>query len=158
GHATTRLFFSYISGHLDTSDAPTSCHSIFVREIEALKRTLTLVTLCKKFILDVSIFRCADRWTHCCLSCASTSGHFRRFIDWRRRSVMRRSLLCLLFLWLSIVVSYSGQQPTGVGLRLIVVKTEEEAAGLRNRLQAGEAFEELAKKYSSDASASAGGY
>jgi len=37
------------------------------------------------------------------------------------------------------------------------MKTEEEATGLRNRLQAGEAFEELAKKYSSDASASAGG-
>ena len=71
---------------------------------------------------------------------------------------MRRSLLCLPFLALTIAVSVSAPQPAGVGLRLIVVKTEEEAAGLRSRLQAGEAFEELAKKYSSDASASAGGY
>src|SRR5262245_18164743 len=71
---------------------------------------------------------------------------------------MRRSFLCLLFLWLSIVVSLSAQQPAGVGLRVIVVKTEEEVVGLWNRLQAGEAFEELAKKYSSDASVSAGGY
>jgi tetratricopeptide (TPR) repeat protein len=71
---------------------------------------------------------------------------------------MRRSRLCHLFLTLTIAVSASAQQPAGVGLRLIMVKTEEEAAGLRSRLQAGEAFEELAKKYSSDSSASGGGY
>src|SRR5215813_9351565 len=71
---------------------------------------------------------------------------------------MRQSLLCFLFLTLTIALSAAGQQSAGVGVRLIVVKTEEEAAGLRNRLRAGEAFEELAKKYSSDASASEGGY
>ena len=69
-----------------------------------------------------------------------------------------RSLLCLLFLTLTVAVSVSAQQPSGVGLRLIVVKTEQDGASLRSRLEAGEAFEELAKKYSSDASASAGGY
>ena len=71
---------------------------------------------------------------------------------------MRRSLLCLLFLTTTIVASLSAQQQARIGLRLIVVKTEEEAAGLQSRLQAGEAFEELANKYSSDASASAGGF
>jgi hypothetical protein len=70
---------------------------------------------------------------------------------------MRRSLLWLSFLMLIVAVSLCGQQTAGIGVRLIVVKTEEEAAGLQSRLQAGEAFEELANKYSSDASASAGG-
>src|SRR6266581_2454573 len=71
---------------------------------------------------------------------------------------MRRSLLCLPFLALTIAVSVLARQPAGVGLRLIVVKTGEEAADLRSRLQAGEGFEDLANKYSIDASASAGGY
>src|SRR5436309_2094371 len=70
---------------------------------------------------------------------------------------MRRVLLCVPFLTLSIV-SVMAQQPAGVGVRLIVVKTEEEGAGLRNRLQAGERFQDLANKYCIDASASAGGY
>src|SRR6266566_4692016 len=71
---------------------------------------------------------------------------------------MRRSVLCLPFLALTIAVSVLARQPAGVGLRLIVVKTGEEAADLRSRLQAGEGFEDLANKYSIDASASAGGY
>src|SRR5262245_39966791 len=54
----------------------------------------------------------------------------------RRRSVMRRSLLQLSFLMLAIAVSLRGQQTAGIGVRLIVVKTEAEAAGLQSRLQA----------------------
>jgi tetratricopeptide (TPR) repeat protein len=51
------------------------------------------------------------------------------------------------------------QQESLFGLRLIVVKTEAEATGLRARLVAGESFEDLAKKYSVDSStALAGGY
>jgi len=45
-----------------------------------------------------------------------------------------------------------------VGLRMILVKTEAEARELRGRIQKGEPFEELARKYSADTSASAGGY
>src|SRR5213594_549110 len=49
-------------------------------------------------------------------------------------------------------------QAQSVGLRIIAVKTEAQARDLRARLQKGESFEELARKYSSDASAPAGGY
>src|SRR5262249_23391412 len=45
-----------------------------------------------------------------------------------------------------------------IGLRLIVVRTESEAAALLTRLQAGEKFDELARKHSIDPTASAGGY
>jgi len=71
---------------------------------------------------------------------------------------MRRSVLCVPFLALTIAVSVMAQQSAGVGLRIIVVKTEEEAVGLQSRLQGGERFEDLAKKYSTDDSASSGGY
>src|SRR5437660_11892998 len=49
-------------------------------------------------------------------------------------------------------------QTARVGVRLIAVKTVEEAADLRTRLQAGEPFEDLAKKYSTAPSASDGGW
>src|SRR5206468_11521703 len=45
-----------------------------------------------------------------------------------------------------------------VGLRLIVVRTEAEAASLRSQIQTGGSFEALAKEHSVDASSSAGGY
>src|SRR5260370_1454598 len=45
-----------------------------------------------------------------------------------------------------------------LGLRIIVVKTEAQARGLRARIQKDESFEQIARKYSSDTSASAGGY
>jgi len=44
-----------------------------------------------------------------------------------------------------------------VGLRLIAVNTEKEAASLQMQLQAGAAFEDLAKKYSTAPSAAEGG-
>src|SRR5437773_6743626 len=48
--------------------------------------------------------------------------------------------------------------PDSLGLRMILVKTEAEARDLRGRIQKGESFEELARKYSADTSANAGGY
>jgi tetratricopeptide (TPR) repeat protein len=45
-----------------------------------------------------------------------------------------------------------------IGLRLIAVRTEVEAAGLRNRIQSGEAFPAVAKAHSIDPSAKDGGY
>ena len=46
----------------------------------------------------------------------------------------------------------------GLGLRMILVKTEAEALDLRARIDKRESFEELARKYSIDSSASAGGF
>src|SRR5947209_4726013 len=60
-----------------------------------------------------------------------------------------RSLAFLLFLL------FQAQNP---GLRIITVKTEAQARDLRGRIQKGESFEELARKYSTDPSAPAGGY
>ena len=45
-----------------------------------------------------------------------------------------------------------------VGLRIIAVRTEAEAATLRAQIQAGASFEGLAREHSQDPSASAGGY
>jgi len=45
-----------------------------------------------------------------------------------------------------------------IGLRLIVLKTEAEAAAVLARMQAGEKFEDLARAHSVDSTASAGGY
>src|SRR5437867_9569831 len=45
-----------------------------------------------------------------------------------------------------------------LGLRMIIVKTEAQARDLRARIQKGESFEELARKYSAGTSAAAGGY
>src|SRR5438874_10766820 len=61
---------------------------------------------------------------------------------------MRSLAFLLLFLF----------QVQSVGLRIISVKTEAEARDLRARIQKGESFEELARKYSSDSTAPAGGY
>src|SRR5436190_24335800 len=60
-----------------------------------------------------------------------------------------RSLALLLFL----VV-----QASNVSLRIIAVRTADQAREVRARIQKGDSFEELARKYSSDPSASGGGY
>src|SRR5262249_24746017 len=52
----------------------------------------------------------------------------------------------------------SQAQEERVGLRLIAVPTEAEAASLRRQIQSGESFEALAKAHSTDLSASSGGY
>src|SRR5207248_2927026 len=45
-----------------------------------------------------------------------------------------------------------------VGLRLIAVRSEAEAAGLLKQIQTGQSFDAVAKAHSSDASAKDGGY
>ena len=77
----------------------------------------------------------------------------------RGRSVIRRSVLCLLLLVFTIAAMFAAAQETErVGLRLIAVNTEKEAASLQMQLQAGGAFENLAKKYSTAPSAAEGGW
>src|SRR5262245_47108644 len=63
-------------------------------------------------------------------------------------------LLPLPFLILTASLSTVAEPQAGdVALRLIVVKTQQQAVNLQRRLQAGEAFDDLAQKYSTDASA-----
>src|SRR2546427_416126 len=77
----------------------------------------------------------------------------------RGRSVIRRSVLCLLLLVFTIAAMRAAARETErVGLRLIAVNTEKEAASLQMQLQAGAAFEDLAKKYSTAPSAAEGGW
>src|SRR3989475_3100186 len=77
----------------------------------------------------------------------------------RGRSVIRRSVLCLLLLVFTIAAMPAAARETErVGLRLIAVNTEKEAASLQMQLQAGAAFEDLAKKYSTAPSAAEGGW
>src|SRR5712691_3830004 len=66
-----------------------------------------------------------------------------------------RSLVLLILITLATDAVAAGQN---LGVRTIVVKTEAQARDLRARIQKGESFEELARKYSADASATAGGY
>src|SRR5438105_1262379 len=62
-----------------------------------------------------------------------------------------------LFLLLTVAIgAFAAAQ--NLSPRIIVVKTEAQARDLRARIQKGESFEELARKYSTDASAGAGGY
>src|SRR2546427_11817517 len=64
-----------------------------------------------------------------------------------------------LLLVLTLAAALTAAQQTGrVGIRLLAVKTEEEAASLRTRLQAGETFGDLAKTYSAAPSAPDGGW
>src|SRR2546428_11723207 len=77
----------------------------------------------------------------------------------RGRSVIRRSVLCVLLLVFTIAAMRAAARETErVGLRLIAVNTEKEAASLRMQLQAGAAFEDLAKKKSTAPSAAGGGW
>src|SRR3989441_425900 len=76
----------------------------------------------------------------------------------RGRWVIRRSVLCRLLLVFTIAAMPAAARETErVGLRLIAVNTEKEAASLQMQLQAGAAFEDLAKKYSTAPSAAEGG-
>src|SRR2546422_3098099 len=77
----------------------------------------------------------------------------------RGRSVIRRSVLCLLLLVFTIAAMPAAARETErVGVRLIAVNTEKEAASLQMQLQAGAAFDDLAKKYSHAPSAAEGGW
>jgi len=80
-------------------------------------------------------------------------GRYTRGTKGSRKST---KVLCLfVFFIMPFVVSSPAQD---LGLRMIVVKTEGQARDLRARIQNGESFEDLARKYSTDTSASAGGY
>src|SRR2546428_12885073 len=77
----------------------------------------------------------------------------------RGRSVIRRSVLCLLLLVFTIAAMPAAARETErVGLRLIAVNTEKEAASLQMQLQAGAAIQDLAKKYSTAPSPAEGGW
>jgi tetratricopeptide (TPR) repeat protein len=72
---------------------------------------------------------------------------------------MKRLLLLIaLFSGVLRATPASQSREERVGLRLISVRTEAEAAALRARIQAGASFEGLAREYSRDPSASAGGF
>src|SRR5215831_16558114 len=70
---------------------------------------------------------------------------------------MKRPFLILLFSGLCTTL-VSQNKEERVGLRIIAVRTEAEAASLRHQIQAGGSFEVLAREHSVDASSSAGGY
>jgi tetratricopeptide (TPR) repeat protein len=70
---------------------------------------------------------------------------------------MKRLILILLFSGVCTTL-VSQSQEERVGLRIIAVRTEAEAASLRRQIQAGGSFEALAREHSVDASSSAGGY
>lgn len=59
---------------------------------------------------------------------------------------------------LASTIAAAPQDEAPVGLRMIVVRTEAEAASLLARLRAGEKFDELARTQSVDSSARVGGY
>jgi tetratricopeptide (TPR) repeat protein len=70
-----------------------------------------------------------------------------------------KQLFPLLLLSLELFTpSTAASQEESIGLRLIEVRSEAEAAGIRAQVQNGASFEELAKVRSVHASASAGGY
>src|SRR5215831_2982333 len=63
-------------------------------------------------------------------------------------------VLCLLCsLW-----SFSQTPEQQIGLRVIAVRTEAEAADLLRQIQSGQSFESIAKAHSTDPSAKDGGY
>src|SRR5262245_4893052 len=64
-------------------------------------------------------------------------------------------VFCLILLALSLP---SRAQDDRIGIRMITVRTEAEAARLRGEIQAGASFEGLARAHSVDASAGEGGY
>jgi tetratricopeptide (TPR) repeat protein len=66
--------------------------------------------------------------------------------------VIRGSTVAFFF-FLTFTIPAFGQ-----GLRLLSVRSDAEASDLRRRIQAGETFDEIARKYSTDVSAGAGGY
>ncbi len=68
---------------------------------------------------------------------------------------MRSSAVLLILIAIATGTVAAAQN---LGVRMIVVKTEAQARDLRARIQKGESFEELARKYSADTSATAGGY
>src|SRR5437870_5768751 len=71
---------------------------------------------------------------------------------------MNRHLQLILLSIGLFIPQLSQSQEDRIGVRLIAVRAEAEAAGLRAQIQAGTSFESLAKAHSIDPSASSGGY
>src|SRR5262245_25767618 len=71
---------------------------------------------------------------------------------------MKRAVLLIALCFEFCVAPVSQSQEEQVGLRLIAVKSAAEAAKLRERIQAGTPFEEIAKANSIGPSANNGGY
>ena len=70
-----------------------------------------------------------------------------------------KRLLPLLLLSLKLFTPpVSQSQEEALGLRLIAVRTEAEAVGMRDQILSGASFEALAKSHSVHATASTGGY
>src|SRR5262245_42157093 len=79
----------------------------------------------------------------------------RHFLNWRSYHTFFSWVLAALL----ISTPVASQTPEDqIGVRLIVVKTEAEAASLLNQIQSRQSFEKVAKKYSIDSSAKDGGY
>src|SRR5262245_34896668 len=76
-----------------------------------------------------------------------------------RLQLRMKQFLPLLLLSLELFIpsrSFAQEQP--LGLRLIEVRSEAEASGIRTQVQNGVSFEALARAHSVHASASTGGY
>lgn len=71
---------------------------------------------------------------------------------------MKALLIVSAFVALMPIPSIHAQATPRFGLRLIEVRTQAEAIGLLDRLNAGQQFADLARRYSADPSARAGGY
>jgi tetratricopeptide (TPR) repeat protein len=71
---------------------------------------------------------------------------------------MQRVFLLILLFFTFYATFVSQAREEQFGLRMIAVRTETEAASLRAQIEAGTAFEELAKDHSIDSSASSGGF
>ena len=65
---------------------------------------------------------------------------------------MRSSAVLLILIAIATGAVAAAQN---LGVRMIVVKTEAQARDLRARIQKGESFEELARKYSAGSTAPA---
>jgi ankyrin repeat protein len=77
---------------------------------------------------------------------------------WGPGTVKRCNWFFATLALLALATPARSQTDTPVGLRMIVLRTEADAMSVRARLEAGENFEDLARKQSVDPSAREGGY
>src|SRR5215472_10262920 len=66
----------------------------------------------------------------------------------------------IVFACFLLAIPAASQTPAGeqIGLRMISVRTEVEAANILHEIQSGQSFEAMAKAHSTDASGKDGGY
>src|SRR5437867_3857743 len=76
-----------------------------------------------------------------------------------KRPLFNVQLSAVIVSVLLFCISALSQTPEEqIGLRLIAVRTEAEAASLLNQIQSGKSFEAMAKEHSVDSSAKNGGF